>query len=402
MPIRTKPIDLIGANDLDALVKRRTQEDATIDFKQDFSFLQAPSDSEKRHEFLKDVTAMANAYGGTIVYGVEEGSGAEKGVAKRLTPFMLPTSADDASNQIDGILGTGIDERITGVRHRGIVVQNQKHYWIVRVPPSHLAPHFVKRVCKKPKPNCYRRENTTNLPLDARGIKEIALRAATARERAQSCIEDRIQFSLRQGNRDYPHTEGDDPARLRPHVMLHAVSLFPGEFDIEQIDSRKPKARCPRFALEGLYFEQPGGGAPPEFHLLFLRRGGVEFQKYGICYRPDRAQHLLVVAPKPFLMELSDWVKELVDLTERELVRLPILVQASLVDVENTHLPVGYGEYSPLEHKVVRSESWVLDGVGEPAKEQVRRMINMLWQAYGLRDAPFDVEFPWDARTWGE
>ena len=93
MSIRTKPFDQIDETDVQSLVDRGVQEDATIDFKQSASFLPAPSDSVQRHEFLKDVTAFANAYGGMLVYGITEGRGAKKGVAVKVAPFKLYQSA---------------------------------------------------------------------------------------------------------------------------------------------------------------------------------------------------------------------------------------------------------------------------------------------------------------------
>jgi predicted HTH transcriptional regulator len=81
MPIRTTPWDDISISDVQDLIARRVREDRTLEFKEEFPF----NDSGKLN-FLQDVTAMANAEGGTLIYGAHEGSGDDKGLIVGFKP----------------------------------------------------------------------------------------------------------------------------------------------------------------------------------------------------------------------------------------------------------------------------------------------------------------------------
>ena len=74
------PLTSIDATHLQQLIENGTRENRRLDFK----LTLALATREERVEFLRDVVAMANADGGTIVYGVQEGEGDDAGVAVAL------------------------------------------------------------------------------------------------------------------------------------------------------------------------------------------------------------------------------------------------------------------------------------------------------------------------------
>src|SRR5689334_4462699 len=135
MPIRTKPFDKIEAADIDALLARGAREDRTIDFK----LILKLDTRDDYGEFLKDVTAFANAAGGTLLYGVREGQDQQEGVIVDLPGVDL--KPDEVQRQIDMILRDGTDQRLVGVMHRAVPRDDGRFYYVVRVPPSPLAPH---------------------------------------------------------------------------------------------------------------------------------------------------------------------------------------------------------------------------------------------------------------------
>lgn len=76
MPIRALPFDIITAAHVHDLQSRGVREDRTLDFKRELRLREKNDHSE----LLKDIVAFANAGGGTLLYGVEEGTGDSEGI----------------------------------------------------------------------------------------------------------------------------------------------------------------------------------------------------------------------------------------------------------------------------------------------------------------------------------
>ena len=137
MPIRVAPWEAISENDIVALKARGVPESQTMEYKRGCDL----DDREQRFEFVKDVTAMANAAGGTIVYGVEEGEGEEQGF---IVSFPgMSGSPGEFHERVDNLLQTSVDERIPGVLHRAVEREHGGFYYLVRIPSSLLAPHMI-------------------------------------------------------------------------------------------------------------------------------------------------------------------------------------------------------------------------------------------------------------------
>ena len=72
-----KPLDQIAEADVQALVENEVQETQTLEFKRDVY----PTNDDGKREMLRDISAMANSYGGDILLGVDE---SEDGVASQV------------------------------------------------------------------------------------------------------------------------------------------------------------------------------------------------------------------------------------------------------------------------------------------------------------------------------
>ncbi len=121
MPIRSVPFNEITVDLIRTMVDRRIAEDRTLDFKLTFA-IDGESD---QLDFLKDVTAMANASGGTILYGAAEGDGDDRGILMGLTGIRLAKDAMELT--VSNLLRDGVDERISGVQHRAIPFDSETY-----------------------------------------------------------------------------------------------------------------------------------------------------------------------------------------------------------------------------------------------------------------------------------
>jgi hypothetical protein len=96
--ILDKPVNQLREKDLLELINNSVRESTTIDYKRD---MVGKTDGEKK-EFLQDICSFANAAGGHLLLGVEEGSGDEKGTPVRLVGIQN-TNLDDELNRLGNI-----------------------------------------------------------------------------------------------------------------------------------------------------------------------------------------------------------------------------------------------------------------------------------------------------------
>lgn len=135
MALNFKELDAITEADLQSLADNDVAEDRTLEFKRE---LPGNSESAKK-EFLYDVSALANASGGNIIYGIEE----EDGKASDLIG-LSGINADAEIRRLESILQFGIEPRIPGLRIHPVTLQDNRAAIIIRVPKSFALPHVVK------------------------------------------------------------------------------------------------------------------------------------------------------------------------------------------------------------------------------------------------------------------
>lgn len=219
MPIRTKAFTQIALTDVQDLIDREVREDRTIEYKERVDL----ESREGKVEFLKHVTAFANAAGGTIVIGAVEGEGDRRGV---IVAFRgLHGSPDALGLSIAAALRDGVDERLEGVLHRPIAVGDGTHLHIVRVPASPLAPHMIK--LRTAEGRHYLRGNVSSDPMTARQIRELAIRTETAVVRAESVVEKRIGVLRERASRAQTRSASEGRTFYADQAVLHVASLFP-------------------------------------------------------------------------------------------------------------------------------------------------------------------------------
>ena len=105
---------------------------------------------------------------------------------------------------------------------------------------------------------------------------------------------------------------------------------------------------------------------------------------------------------------VRDWLVTVRELLLLELTGPPALVQLSLVDVKGLYMPPqGRVRINPhaVEQEYFSTEPWILDSWGEGSKEDVRRMMDTVWQAFGVPGVPkatLEERGPWWEWIWPE
>jgi predicted HTH transcriptional regulator len=125
MSLRNKSLDLVQEVDLQVLVDNKVREIKTVEYKQG---LPGNSDGEKR-EFLYDISSLANASGGDLIYGMKE----IDGVAAEVSGLQI-SNVDGEILRLEGIICTGIEPRIPGLVIHPVPLRNKGVAIVIRVP----------------------------------------------------------------------------------------------------------------------------------------------------------------------------------------------------------------------------------------------------------------------------
>jgi hypothetical protein len=388
MPIRTIPFDQITADHVRDLIKRQVREAPTLDFKQELKL-----DDSGKLDLLGDVTAMANAVGGTIIYGAVEGEAEDRGLIVDVKGMAI--EPDKMELAVSNLLRDNVDQRIHGVLHRAVSLDGATYLYVVRVPASPLAPHMVTRPSNRPR--FYLRGTASNDPMNAQQIKEVALRADTAVERARRLIEERTAWVQSRAASRPSTTEAAQMQREKSATLLHFIPILAPAVPLDLADpavsgrfALVPPLRSEshgglRWALEGLYVTDGGRGRT---WALLTRSGAIEFGEYGVLYvdqwNPDRSV-FSIRALETQALAAATQVPKLVD---AGLLAPPLVLSLRLLGVGGSYFrhPLKGVEFEgePLRISEVFVEPLVIADTAAALDKGLRSTFDVVWQAWGL------------------
>lgn len=116
-------------------------------------------------DIAKDVSAMANASGGVIIYGVKEHNSTDK---KHLPEAITPIKRDEFSKErLEQIINSNISPKIEGITIHPIVLSESEVAYAVEIPQSQTAHQSMKDYLY------YRRYNFEVLPMQDYEIRDV-------------------------------------------------------------------------------------------------------------------------------------------------------------------------------------------------------------------------------------
>jgi hypothetical protein len=167
---------------LERLIATRAQENMHLEFKRE---LPTKWDSATTNEFLADVTAFANATGGDLIYGIDEGPDAE---ASEL--IFQELEFDVETRRLADIHLNNVEPRIPGIQIQTVPLAREGKIGlaiVVRVPQSWDGPHRVT-VSRK----FYIRENARKRELNVPEIRGLFLRSENHAQRIRDFRTERL------------------------------------------------------------------------------------------------------------------------------------------------------------------------------------------------------------------
>ena len=250
--------------DIERLHANQRPEDRQLDYKRDPV---GPRDEDKK-EFLADVSALANAAGGDIVFGVEENGGVPTGVPG------LTLDPDKEQQRLEQIIRDGLAPRLTGLRIRWIsnTALAGNGAFVIRVPASFAAPH---RVVYQKQNRFFIRTGNGKHEMDVHELRV----AFTASEGLAKRIDELHQsgIELLCGD-EVPFRVSKDPLAALSFIPLDSLRE-PRNLDLDHTNAVMPPRAVGSIdwlhALEGFYVYDVQRDRPSDGAALTRRNGQV-------------------------------------------------------------------------------------------------------------------------------
>jgi hypothetical protein len=399
LPARFEDIDSAAILNL---IEDRVAERKTLEYKEKLSV----ATGDEKAEFLSDISSLANASGGDIIFGVSderaEGGGAT-GIPSAITPIEMNNSSAECA-RIEQLIETGIQPRIPIVQVKAVSVPPKGFVIVVRVGKSWIAPHMVTYANRS---RFYSRNSSTGkVQLDVQQIGAAFAMQRGLGERLRAWKANRISKAV----------SGNGPVPLQGSIVLyHFVSAatvtddeqtLPRIFTPEEwgmaygLMSLSPQNS--RYNADGYLMASKDvttdGAEKRQSYLQIFRDGSLE---YGDSYALDSSGDNRVVG--------SIFEQKIVMIFERALSLLgklqtpqPVFVGLSLLGMKGRTmaLPDGYGnlcqESEPFDRSLILCPDVLIQNLeeGSPYRSTMLPIVNAVWQAAGLEKTPyFDREW---------
>lgn len=375
MPLSHRSLDSISEQDLQALVDEGVREGRRIEYKRQ---LPGNSDEEKR-ELLADVSSLANASGGDLIYGIQEQSG---------LPIALAGVTGDADAEVlrlESTIRGGIDPRIPGIHLRPIQLSSGNFVLIIRIPQSWALPHMVTF---KGLSRFFSRTSAGKYQLDVSELRALFARSTESGERIRSFRDDRLARIVA--------GEGSFQMTGSALIVLHMIPLRlfdPSTRINASLASSMMTKLAPlytmgysqRYNLDGYATFRAAEESPStSTYVQVFRHGAVEAVEAQMLAPRNETRHL--IRGGLLVRELVEKVPTYLEVQRNLGVDLPIVVLVTLLGVKGYLLAAGrtwedYG--NPVDRNVVSAPEIIIEDWSTPVTTALRPALDALWNAAG-------------------
>lgn len=384
------PLKSIDKTTIEALISNEVRESRTLDYKDKLP----GGKNDDRKEFLADVSAMANATGGDIVYGIAERreEGRPTGIPEGVSG-LAGLNLDAECLRLENMLRDGIDPRINGLQLWPVHGFDSGPVLVLRVPKSYLAPHMVKTGDSR----FYSRHSTGKYPLDVTEIRSAFALSESLPEKIRRFRDERIGRIV----------ADELPVQLLPYpkTVLHLLPLSAfnptTRIDVSPLQHRSGEfpplsphqlqSWGPRYNLDGLLVTgNSGRPSVPSSYLQLFRSGAVEaVESLMLRSQHEREAGLdPLIAASPFENILIVGLDRYLRLLELVQVEPPVVVMLSLIGVKGYRLcrpdqvMGSVSDYQVDRDTLLLPEALMLS-FDEPADKLLQPAFDAIWQCVG-------------------
>jgi hypothetical protein len=381
-----KPFDEIGPEDIKSLVDNESPEGLTLEYKEKLPVKKRKQDTV---ELLADVSSLANARGGHLIYGI--GDKREQGqTTGRPVLVGLPIADVDSSIQkLESIMRTCIRPRIPQARMKHVPISDELCVILVWIPKTFASPHMISFESTT---RFYSRNSRGKYQLDVDEIRQAFASPMDLAERIKRFRDDRIASIL----------AGETPVRLLddPKVVIHLVPLSAfdpaagidvttGAVPLTQL-VLQPNHNQHRYNLDGyLLSTQPGDPWWGYGYLQLFRSGVIEL--LDARWVRKAAGEKVIVSPT-FEAWIAEVVREDLEAQLKLGLTLPFAVMVTVLDASGYRLsskdyqyevaPQIDRDFVPLPEVIVRELPF------HPYRD-LKPIFDAFWQACGRPRCPY-------------
>jgi hypothetical protein len=390
LPLR---FDDLTLQHLKELVATSAREDQYLDFKSTFPDLDGKSAEKVKKDLLVDVAAFANAGGGNIIFGMEEGrddEGRANGVAASLRPFVVP-NLDALERRWMDIIEAGLDPRLSPkVRFRALA-DGIGHVVCLRIPRSIAAPHMVRE-----RGLFYARRGAQNMPLDTAELRAAFVAGQAGAERIRRFRNDRIAKIIA----DETPVLVDAADRLVVHLVPLAVRAGEVGLDVTQLKGVQPpkvhRSFGPRFNIDGVAIVADEHEGRSGGYVQFFRDGSLEIVEYAGAAMRQGEFYI-----QRFERDVLDYLERYVPILERGGSSRPFALLLSLVGLRgmrpaSTSPWPGLREGVPAQRDLYTLPDVIIGDEVTRYDVHLRPLFDTMWQTFGFERSPsYDANGSW-------
>lgn len=331
MFITTNEFHNFDATKLYQFLELKIPEGIYIDYKLDISSIER---GKAYKEFLKDVTAFANAGGGNIVIGAKEPSDAMD-IGDQVLGIE---NGDQIAQNLERLSATSIDPRVSGLGIKAIPLSNSRYIVLVHIPPSMNRPHMVNYDSHR---SFYMRHSESSFPMTTYEIKQSVMASFSAEETVKA------YFHLREADILSYFLDAT------PTFILQAMPLISLESSWNVLDEKIEKivrgtsgnsssyiyelasSIAPQPTLDGLRGQ--GSRDKPDWVTEVHRNGyiSVVFKNQSQCYEKDNESYLVHSGSCLLFSNFMEFVEKLTDATNTD---LPYIISCKYYGAKMTRL----------------------------------------------------------------
>lgn len=364
------------ARDLSQFVEEQVSESQYLEFKREL-----PSrDNGGRHEFVADISALANSSGGEIIYGLEEDGDGRAGAVVELVG-----NADEEVRRLQDVLMNSVEPRIPGVQFHAVDVLNG-FVVVVRVPQSWAGPHRVGT-----NQHFFVREGARKRQLNVPEIRSMFLRSEHQAQKIRDFRSERLGQLL----------VGGAPCRLAPGPILvaHFVPtqaalglvqvdpvLYMRERTLPALGAIAPHARI---NLDGVLRMRNDGNNGTHGYSLMFRNGFFETVQ---VLPPRQAGELAVLAGTAYEVNLINMHRTLLQEFTHLGAGLEMTCMLSLIRASEIEMGIGnqlrfFHDIDAMQGKFDRDNVLIPDTLlpaNLDSTQALKPLFDMVWQAAGM------------------
>jgi hypothetical protein len=394
----SQSLDTLAPSDIQCLIEDEVEESASLEYKE-----QLPGGGdEDRREFLYDVSALANAGGGYLLFGISDKRDSQNkptGIADKIVGLVAPNVSAEIA-RLENMIRDGIAPRLTGV-HNKVLDCGPAIVLVLAIPQSWNAPHMVTF---KHANKFYSRVSSGKYLMSVDQIGRAFCMQSALRESIQSWRQRRVEV-LRSGNGPIELQQG-------PTALIHVIPA--SAFSLQSIRSTwilsedlRLKMHCPstQFSGSGRYngdgylkWAEVAPSAPTTGYTQVFRNGIIEYVtahfSWGVA-PPKESPIFTQFLEQELIKGYRDARKTFQELQLVE----PVYVGVDLFGLKGKSMYISHRNIYAL--KPMRDDAFSSPEVLLEADESaelpaaLKVLADMMWQAGGLEGTPFMESGVW-------